>query len=215
MANSSSENNLAPIYITPFRKVIIFVLTPILRLLAKIQINNTENIPIEGAAILASNHLSFFDGFVLQYAVKRPVFFMGKAEVFRNPFLRLFMFKIGAFPVERGSFDRGAIRHARKVLQAGQLLGMFPEEHRTYGYGMIAAKSGTAHLAMKLNCPIIPVAMDGTHYIFKHPFKRANVTVKFLTPIYPEQKITAQNLTDALMREIASQLPNRLRGYYG
>ena len=203
-----------PIKVTPLRRLIIFVLIPILKAVASLNIETPENLPLQGSAILACNHLSFFDGFALQYAVKRPVYFMSKEEVFKNPFLRFFMYQIGAFPVARDIFDRSAVLQAGKVLKAGQVLGMFPEGKRTYGHGMIAAKTGTAHLAMKMNCPINPVAMNGTENIFKKPFKRAQVKIKICPPIYPDDKMSAPELTNKVMMEIARNLPPSLRGVY-
>jgi len=204
----------APIKITPLRRVFIFILTPILKSLAKIQVDSIENLPMKGGAILAINHLSFFDGFVIQYAIPRPIFFMSKAENFQNPFLRFFMHQIGAFPVQRGLFDRSALIQARRILQSGQCLGMFPEGTRTYGQGLLKAKTGTAHLAMQVKCPIVPIAMDGTYRILKRFFHRAEVKVKICSPIYPEDKQNAEQLTEKIMRTIASELPQNLRGDY-
>lgn len=213
--NTVAKNSYeAPIKVTPLRKVFIFLLIPILKAIAKINIETIENLPEHGAAIVACNHLSFFDGFVLQYAIPRPMFFMGKIENFRNPFLRFFMFQIGAFPVQRGLFDRSAILQAQRVLNAGQVLGMFPEGTRTYGHGMVLAKSGAAHLAMKAKCPIVPVAMSGSENILKHFLMRASVTVKVCSPIFPKEKMNATDLTNLIMKEMAKNLPEKLRGVY-
>jgi len=214
MNNKTIDSYDAPIRVTPLRKVFIFLLIPILKMLAKISIESVENMPEQGAAIVACNHLSFFDGFVLQYAIPRPLFFMGKAENFKNPFLRFFMYQIGAFPVQRGKFDRSAILQAQKVLDAGHVLGMFPEGTRTYDRGMVTAKTGTAHLAMKAKCSIIPVAMSGSQNILKRLFKKAAVTVKVCPPIFPQEKMNANELTDQLMKELAKNLPEKLRGVY-
>lgn len=211
MSKNSYE---APIKVTPLRKVFIFLLIPVLKTFAKIKVETVENLPDHGAIIIACNHLSFFDGFVLQYAIPRPMFFMGKIENFRNPLLRFFMYQIGAFPVQRGSFDRSAILQAQRVLNAGQVLGMFPEGTRTYGRGMVLAKTGTAHLAMKAKCPIVPVAMSGSENILKYFLKKASVNVKVCQPILPQEKMNANDLTDLVMKELANNLPEQLRGVY-
>jgi 1-acyl-sn-glycerol-3-phosphate acyltransferase len=210
----SSNRYYAPIKETFFRKLFIFVLIPILKSLAKIKVNEIENLPKNGAVIIACNHLSFFDGFALQYAIPRPIYFMGKAENFNNPFLRFFMYQIGAFPVKRGTYDRSALDQAIRILKQGQVLGMFPEGTRTYGKGLLPAKGGTAILAIKMNCPIIPIAMDGTHHILKNIFKKAQVIITVCPPVFPDGKMTPAELTEKYMRVMANNLPSELKGEY-
>jgi 1-acyl-sn-glycerol-3-phosphate acyltransferase len=215
MNTSLSKSYHAPIRVTPLRKFFIFVLTPVLKMLAKISVMGVENLPSAGGAIVACNHISFFDGFALQLALPRPIYFMGKEENFRNPFLRFFMYQIGAFPVKRGTYDRGALDQAMRILKSGELLGMFPEGTRTYGKGLIEAKGGAAILALKMNCPIIPVALAGTQDILKRGFKRSEVTLTVCPPIVPNDEMTAVVLTDKYMQIIADNLPKALRGIYG
>lgn len=140
---------------------------------------------------------------------------MGKEENFNNPLLRFFMYQIGAFPVKRGTYDRSALDQALRILKQGQALGMFPEGTRTYGKGLLPAKGGTAILAMKMNCPIIPIAMDGTHNILKNIFKRPQVNITVCHPVFPAGKTTPAELTEKYMRVIAKNLPLELRGEYG
>lgn len=140
---------------------------------------------------------------------------MGKEENFRNPFLRFFMYQIGAFPVKRGTYDRGALDQAMRILKNGQMLGMFPEGTRTYGKGMVEAKGGTAILAIKMNCPIIPVALDGAQNILKRIFKRADVYLKICPQVMPEENLPPFELTQKYMKIMAQNLPPSLRGIYG
>lgn len=214
MKTKLSNSYKAPIKETFFRRLFIFVLIPILKSLARIKVHEIENLPKKGAVIIACNHLSFFDGFALQYAIPRPIFFMGKEENFNNPFLRFFMYQIGAFPVKRGTYDRSALDQALRILRQGQALGMFPEGHRTYGRGLITGRGGTAILAMKMNCPIIPIAMDGTHLILKRFLKRADVDITVCPAVYPDRNMTPAELTEKYMRVIAKNLPMELRGEY-
>ena len=187
MKTSLTKSYHAPIQVTPLRKFFISILTPILKSLARINVSGLENLPSEGALIVACNHLSFFDGFALQYALPRPIFFMGKEENFKNPFIRFFMYQIGTFPVKRGTYDRGALDQAMRILRNEQILGMFPEGTRTYGRGMIQAKGGAAILAIKMKCPIIPVAMEGTQNILKRLFKKATVRVIVCPGVLPDE----------------------------
>lgn len=184
-------------------------------MLAKISVTGVENLPMTGGAIVACNHLSFFDGFALQFAMPRPIYFMGKEENFKNPFLRFFMYQIGAFPVKRGTYDRGALDQALRILKSGELLGMFPEGTRTYGKGLIEAKGGAAILAIKMDCPIIPVALAGTQHILKRGLKRSEVTVTVCSPVIPDKEMTPVALTQKYMHVMADHLPPALRGIYG
>jgi len=215
MQTKYADSYKAPIRVTFLRKFFIFILIPILKSLAKIKMHEIQNLPKDGAVIVACNHLSFFDGFALQYAIPRPIFFMGKEENFKNPFLRFFMYQIGAFPVKRGTYDRNALDQAIRILRQGQVLGMFPEGTRTYGKGLLPAKGGTAILAIKMNCQIIPVAMDGTHQILKNILKRPQVNITICPPVFPDGKMTPAELTEKYMRVIANNLPVELRGVYG
>jgi len=215
MNSSISKSYHAPIKVTPLRKFFIFILTPPLKMLAKISVSGAEHLPQAGGAIVACNHVSFFDGFALQLALPRPIYFMGKEENFKNPFLRFFMYQIGAFPVKRGTYDRGALDQAMRILKSGELLGMFPEGTRTYGKGLIEAKGGAAILAIKMDCPIVPVALAGTQNILKKGLKRAEVMVTVCPPVVPDKEMTPVALTQKYMQIMADNLPPALRGIYG
>lgn len=204
----------SPIQETTWRRIFIWMLRHMLGALEKLEVITSENMPKEGAAILAANHLSFYDGFVLQYAIQRQLFFMSKAEAFQNPIYMFVMYQMGAFPVQRGKFDRMALLQARRVIKAGQVLGMFPEGTRSYGKGLKSGKTGVAHLALRLNCPIVPVAIDGAQHIVKKLFRRAQVTIKVCQPIYPQIDIKAADLTEMIMKTLAANLPIELRGIY-
>jgi len=197
-----------------FRKAIVGIVRFSMRLLADFRIHQSENMINEGALMFAANHLSFFDAVVLQSVIKRPLCFMGKAELFENPLVAWFFNQLGAFPVKRGEFDRQSILNARGVLDAGLAMMMFPEGTRTYGKGMVEARSGTAYIAMRNRCRIVPVAISGSEKILKAGLRRATVEITFCEPITTGEKETAGELTERMMRIIAGRLPEKLRGYY-
>ena len=200
--------------ITWLRSFATWLLTPLVHLLTRIDIQGLHNLPVNGAAVLACNHISMYDAFILQVCLPRAIFFMSKVENFKNPLIRVLMEQLGSFPVERGVSDRGALHHALQVLAAGEVLGMFPEGTRTHGNGLTEAKTGTAHLAMRANSPIIPVVLQGTENILKTPFKKAEVTLKVLPTIWAMQQEKAIDLTTRLMKLIAAELPVSQRGVY-
>jgi len=194
------------------------ILTPTLRILFRfisvIQTSGVENLPSEGPVVLAANHMSFFDMFPMQFALPRPIFFMAKAELHRSPILDAVLRPLGSFPVERGSHDEWAFRHAQRLLEHGQVLGIFPEGTRSRGLGLRSAKTGAARLAIVMSCPLVPMAVEGTQRMFHGFPHRSTVQIKVGEPIYPQHGETALALTDRMMFTLAGLLPPELRGVY-
>lgn len=132
-----------------------------LRLIFGLEVTGLENIPREGGAVVASNHTTWFDPVAVACALDRPVHFMAKAELFRNPLVARFLRKVYAFPVRRGAADRDAIRAAIQVAGEGNLLGIFPEGTRGQGGELLPLQSGAVFIAAKAGVPIVPVAVAG------------------------------------------------------
>lgn len=198
---------------TSFRRFLVWSIRNLFHTIMVMQVHGLENFPLDGAVIVAANHNTNFDVFPMQLSLPRPIFFMGKAELFKTP-LEPFLRNLGAFPVNRGEKDEWAIRYARKVLAHGLTLGMFPEGTRSKGRGLNVAKTGTARMAIELNCPIIPMAVVGSDQFFKRFPHRSRVTVKLLPPILPNPHDTPLSLTDRLMFALAAGLPEPMRGVY-
>ena len=199
---------------TPVRRVMTPTLAAVFRLFATLEASGGENLPESGGVILAANHLTNFDVLPMQFSLARPVFFMGKAELFRNPLIDWLFRQLGGFPVYRGERDAWAVQHAERVLKSGQVLGIFPEGTRSKGKGLRTGKTGAAHLALNLGCPIVPMAVDGTQHIFRPAFRRAKVKITAGEPLFPLADESPIELTDRLMFTIASMLPPAARGVY-
>ncbi|KRD15436.1 1-acyl-sn-glycerol-3-phosphate acyltransferase [Streptomyces sp. Root264] len=137
-------------------------------------VEGLENIPAEGAAILASNHLSFSDSFFLPAVLDRKVTFIAKAEYFTTPGVKgrltaAFFKGVGQLPVDR-SGGRGAgeaaIRSGVEVLERGELFGIYPEGTRSPDGRLYRGKpGGLARVALASGAPVIPVAMIDTEKI--------------------------------------------------
>ena len=199
---------------TRTRRATVAVLKFLAWFIMKIEARGAENLPNEGAVILACNHVTTFDIFPMQLGISRPIFFMAKEELLRNPIVEYIFRKGGVFPVYRGTKDEWAKRHSEKVLEHGQVLGLFPEGTRSKGRGLRTAKTGTARFAIKIGCPIVPMAVDGSHRVFKNFPKRTRVKVTLGEPIYPQPNEGALALTDRVMFAIAEMLSPELRGVY-
>ena len=149
-----------------------FLLGPVLKLVFRPWVEGLENIPPTGAAILASNHLSFSDSIFLPLVVPRRVTFIAKAEYFTGRGLKgrataTFMRLTNQLPVDRsgGKASEGAIRAGLRVLQRGEIFGIYPEGTRSVDGRLYRGKTGIARIALEARCPVIPVAMIDTEKI--------------------------------------------------
>jgi 1-acyl-sn-glycerol-3-phosphate acyltransferase len=199
---------------TPQRRAMIAIVRALFKIVMKMEVAGLQNFPPQGAVILAANHVTNFDVFPMQFALPRPIFFMGKAELFKNPLLDVFLRNLSGFPVNRGEKDQWAMRHAARVLNYGQVLGMFPEGKRSKGKGLAVAKTGVARLAIEADCPIVLVAVTGSDKFFKRFPHRARVRIEFLPPLRSQPGENPLALTDRLMFTLAQSLPEDMRGVY-
>ncbi|MFD8415137.1 MULTISPECIES: lysophospholipid acyltransferase family protein [unclassified Streptomyces] len=168
-------------------------LGPLLRLLFRPRIEGLENVPAEGAAIVAGNHLSFSDHFLMPAILKRRITFLAKAEYFTGPGLKgrltaFFFRSAGQIPVDRSGRDAGqaALREGLGVLGRGELLGIYPEGTRSHDGRLYKGKVGVAAMALGAGVPVVPCAMLGTFEI-QPPGRRIpkirRVTIRFGRPM--------------------------------
>jgi 1-acyl-sn-glycerol-3-phosphate acyltransferase len=145
------------------------ILGPFLALVFRPWAEGIENVPREGPAIIASNHLSFADHFFGPLPLPRKVTFLAKSEYFtgRGPkglLSKAFFSGVGGIPVDRAGGQAGerAISTGLRVLSQGKLLGIYPEGTRTPDGRLYRGKTGVARLALESGSPVIPCAMFGT-----------------------------------------------------
>jgi 1-acyl-sn-glycerol-3-phosphate acyltransferase len=145
---------------------------PALALLGRPKVEGLEHIPDSGAAILASNHLAVADSFYLPLVVRRRITFLAKAEYFTGSglkgwFTRWFYTAAGQVPIDRTDADaaQSALDTAKRLLEGGKLLGMYPEGTRSPDGRLYKGKTGLARLALESGVPVIPVAMVGTNVV--------------------------------------------------
>ncbi|KOG80547.1 MULTISPECIES: lysophospholipid acyltransferase family protein [Streptomyces] len=195
------------------------VLGPVLRLLFRPRIEGLDNVPEDGAAIVAGNHLSFSDHFLMPAILKRRITFLAKAEYFTGPGVKgrltaFFFRSAGQIPVDRSGKDAGqaAIREGLGVLAKGELLGIYPEGTRSHDGRLYKGKVGVAVMAITAGVPVIPCAMLGTFEIQppgqKIP-KIKQVAIRFGEPLdfsryagMENQKAAIRAVTDEIMYAI-------------
>ena len=132
----------------------------------KTRVVGIDNVPKEGAVIVAANHLSNWDPPFLGTFLNREICYMAKEELFRNPIFAAAIRALHVFPVKRGTADKTAIKHAVKLLKDGQCLGIFPEGTRSKTGEIGKAEAGVGLIAAMTKAPIIPAAIIGTNKIF-------------------------------------------------
>ena len=126
-----------------------------------------EHIPSEGPVIVAANHRSFLDPFVIGTMVRRPMYYVAKRELFAGRCLSWLLTALGAFPVDRGAGDGDMIETANAILARGDILLMFPEGTRTRPGSLGSPKRGVGRLALESGAPVVPVAVIGTEDVRK------------------------------------------------
>jgi 1-acyl-sn-glycerol-3-phosphate acyltransferase len=195
------------------------VLWPFLRLFRP-WAEGTENVPREGPAIIASNHLSFSDHFFGPLPLPRKVVFLAKSEYFTGRGLKGLMSKaffsgMGQIPVDRsgGEASERALRTGLRVLAHGDLLGIYPEGTRTPDGRLYRGKTGVARLALEAKAPVVPCAMIGG-FEFQPPGKitprlRIRPGVRFGKPLdfsryygLENDRIVLRAVTDEIMYEL-------------
>ncbi len=121
-----------------------------------------EHIPAEGPVIIAANHRSFLDPFVIGTMTHRPIYYVAKKEIFERRWLAWLLNSLGAFPVDRGAGDASMIETANAILARGDIVLMFPEGTRTRPGSLGKPKRGVGRLALETGAPVVPIAVIGT-----------------------------------------------------
>jgi len=121
-----------------------------------------EHLPRSGPLLLASNHRSFLDPFVIGTLVRRPVYYMAKRELFEKRWQAWVLNALGAFPVDRGAGDRDAMETARAILARGDCVVVFPEGTRVRPGPLGDPRRGIGRLALETGAPVAPVAVIGS-----------------------------------------------------
>ena len=175
----------------------------VLAVCLRVKVSGKENVPREGAFILAVNHKSNYDPVVAAVYCPRQLTFMAKEELFENPVFGGLIKRLGAFPVSRGKGDVGAIKGAFSILKSGKVLLMFPQGHRMKDGKRGTAQTGVAMIAHKMRVPVVPMCISG-----KYGFMR-RICITFGKPIefteYYDKKINAetlQGLADRVLDDI-------------
>nr|WP_274707806.1 lysophospholipid acyltransferase family protein [Arthrobacter sp. H16F315] len=196
-----------------------FVLGPVLKTLFRPWVKGLDNVPAAGAAIVASNHLSFSDSIFMPLMVPRPVVFLAKSEYFTGKGIKgrltaAFFRLTNQLPMDRsgGAASALSLNAGMDVLKNGSLLGIYPEGTRSPDSRLYRGKVGVARLALQARVPVIPVAMIGTDKV--QPIGKRMPNIRRIGMIFGEpmdfsryygledDRLIQRSVTDEIMYEL-------------
>ncbi len=190
-------------------------LTPPFRFLWNVTTEGLENVPKEGAAIIAPNHISVLDSFFVPLCFRRRMTYVGKAEYMDSWKTKYVFPAIGMIPIDRSGGDAAqrALDAAARVLSAGELFGIYPEGTRARDGLLHKGHTGIARLALRTNSPIVPVGIIGSDLVqpadSRLPKFFRRVHLRFGKPISVEKyldrandRLVLRQITDEVMFEI-------------
>ena len=141
------------------------LLVPFFKVYFREEGTGAERVPRSGPVLLASNHRSFIDPFVIGALVHRPVYYVAKRELFERRWQGWLLGALGAFPIDRGRGDEDAMATAKTILQRGDCVLIFPEGTRVRPGPLGAPRRGVGRLALETGAEVVPVAVTGTEDI--------------------------------------------------
>ncbi len=180
----------------------------------RVTIEGLEHVPTTGPAVIAGNHLSFIDSFVLALSLPRPLYYLGKSDYWESARTRWLVAGAGVVPVHRGGGDRGedSLRAGVKLLQRGDLLGIYPEGTRSPDGRLYRGKTGPVRMAIEAGAPVVPFGIIGSDVAMpqdRKVIRRAPITLRIGRPIdlsrYFDRRtdpLVLRSATDEIMYEI-------------
>jgi 1-acyl-sn-glycerol-3-phosphate acyltransferase len=180
----------------------------------KVTVEGLEHVPSTGPAVIAGNHLSFIDSIVLALALPRPLYYLGKSDYWESARTRWLVAGAGVVPVYRDGGDRGegSLRAGVRLLERGDLLGIYPEGTRSPDGRLYRGKTGPVRMALEADAPVVPFGIIGSDVAMpqdRRVIRRAPITLRFGRPIdlsrYRDRRtdpLVLRSATDEIMYEI-------------
>lgn len=173
------------------------------KIVHRVKIEGTENIPKDEPLIFCGNHRTFLDPPLLKVTAKREAHFLAKEELYKNPFLAFLGWIFEAIPVKRDSKDINAIKSSLKYLKKGECIALFPEGTRNGLAKGEKVKDGAAFFAIRTGAKVVPVGISGNTGHF------SKVTIRYGKPIdyskyknAEDEKKALEEVTEDIMKHI-------------
>jgi 1-acyl-sn-glycerol-3-phosphate acyltransferase len=189
--------------VTPFYAFARGTVLLLYRVFWRFRVCGAEHVPREGGLIVAANHVSYFDPPAVGCALPRPLTYMAKSELFKIPVFGPMIAQLGAYPIERGKGDIGAIKRSVAILREGRAIAMFPEGTRNFE-GKSGAQGGAALLATLAGVPIVPAYIGGTDGVAR----LAQITVTFGAPMMVQR---SQKASRDELAKLTGEIMDRIR----
>jgi 1-acyl-sn-glycerol-3-phosphate acyltransferase len=180
----------------------------------RVTVEGLEHVPTTGPAVIAGNHLSFIDSFVLALALPRPLYYLGKSDYWESARTRWLVAGAGVVPVYRDGGDRGegSLKAGVRLLERGDLLGIYPEGTRSPDGRLYRGKTGPVRMAIEAGAPVVPFGIEGSDRAMpqdRRVIRREPITLRFGPPIdltrYRDRRtdpLVLRSATDEVMYEI-------------
>ena len=206
------------------------IVKPMMLALYRIKVEGLENVPKNGAGIIAANHVSFLDSFFIPLAVRRrKMTYLAKADYFKSWKTSWFFKSVGQISCERegGTKSQQSLEIALDVLKQGKLLGIYPEGTRSPDGYLYRGRTGVARLALASGAPVIPCGLVGTDKVMPKDAKlpkllgRVPVTIRFGKPLdfsrfagQETDRFALRSVTDEIVYEIMQLSGQEYRDQY-
>lgn len=191
------SKNLGPLFQTLIKALILF---PYYKVFFRYKVSGRENIPHDRSVIFACSHASYHDPTILSLAVRRPIAYMAKKELFNVPVLSKLITMLGAFPVNRQKLEISTIKTAKHILTTNKwVLGIFPQGTRIMDGSLDNIKPGFSHLARITKAPVIPVFINIKKGMFPF-YGKIYVKIGEPLPVSNELEEISKNWTEAVSK---------------
>lgn len=205
-----------------FRRIVKSILQFLIWLLLRLEVKGVENIPSEGAVILAISHTNFLDPVLAMAVCPRPVEAVSKIENLRLLFFGPLIWLYGVISIRRGEVDRRALRAAVEVLRHGEVLLLAPEGTRSGVERLQKARNGLAYVAARTDALIVPVGIIGVESFWPNLIRLRRTPVeialgrpfRFVARGRPVDRQALAQMTTEAMYQLAATLPPECRGRY-
>ena len=187
------------------------------RLVFRTTVDGADKVPAQGPVIIAPVHRSFIDFFVASEVTTRKLHYMAKDSLWNNRVLARILPAVGAFPVHREAADREALRRAQQVLEAGEVLILFPEGERRSGPVVEELHEGVAFLAARTAATVIPVGIGGSASVMpkgKRLPRPRHIHLVVGDPIPPPSRTGGGRISRTRIHQLTEELTASIQGLY-
>ncbi len=206
------DTSFTPIY--RFLRVLVHLLN---RLCFRTTVEGADRVPATGPVIIAPVHRSFIDFFVASEVTGRKLHYMAKDSLWKNHWLARILPAVGAFPVHRESADREALRRAQQVLEAGEVLILFPEGERRSGPVVEDLHEGVAFLAARTGATVVPVGIGGSASVMpkgKRLPRPRHIHLVVGEPIPPPARTGGGRISRSRIHQLTEELTDSIQDLY-